>query len=147
MASKSLFNVLPSVSLLCQICQKEIKRKDKHRTNVDFSGKLRDLAKEWEKLKIPEKDRLASFPGVSDRIMAYYIQGLILCYAHFSWGTSHIVHDVQNRAHLVIIKRWYFGKIRWKWKWNWGNIAQFFFYFKRLISAFPANVMFWKKII
>ena len=68
MASKPLFNVLPSVSLLCLICQKEIKRKEKHRTNVDFSGKHRDRAKERKKLKIPENDRLASFPRVFDRI-------------------------------------------------------------------------------
>lgn len=36
--------------------------------------------------------------------MAYYIHGLILWYPHFSWGTSHKAYDVQNRAHLVILK-------------------------------------------
>ena len=68
MASKPVFNALPSVTFICQICQKEIKKKEKHRTNVDLSGKLRDLAKEWKKLRIPENDRLACFPLVYDRI-------------------------------------------------------------------------------
>ena len=68
MDTTPLLQPSPNSSIICQICQQEIKKKDNYRKNADLSGKIRELALEWKNLKIPEHDRFADFPNVYNRI-------------------------------------------------------------------------------